>query len=329
MSTRAPNTRRLLSDRPQSKKHEIRTAEIDANGLRFAYLDAGKGPLVLLLHGFPDNAWTWSAQIPSLSAAGYRAVAPFLRGYPPTEIPADGRYDAGVLAEDVRALIGSLGEESAFVLGSDWGAVSAYAAMALYPEAIRRSVVIGARHPATVGATLDHPDQIHHIFHFWFFQQEHLAAPAVRNNDFRFVDYLWRHWSARGHEDAEHIAAVKRETLAPAGATEAALAYYPALLSLRRSHPKMSELMGARTKVPTLAVFGDCDPVHQLSTDEHVHFDAEYGREIVEGAGHFVQREQPETLNRLLLDWFAREGALVSRATRRPAPKAAVDAAAR
>jgi pimeloyl-ACP methyl ester carboxylesterase len=292
-----------------SEPSEIRTAEIDANGLRITYLDAGEGPLVLLLHGFPDNASTWSAQMPALSAAGYRAVAPFLRGYPPTEIPADGHYDAGVLAEDVAALIEALGEESAFVVGSDWGAVSTYAAMALRSEVIGRAAVIAAGHPASLGSTLNHPAQIHHIFHFWFFQQQELAARAVRSNDFAFVDYLWRHWSADDHDEAEHIAAVKRDTLSPDGATEAALGYYPALLNLGRDHPEVLERMRANTQVPTLAIFGASDPVRNLAADQHVHFDAEYRLEIVEGAGHFVQREQPEAVNRLLLDWFAGDDA--------------------
>ena len=76
---------------------------IHANGLRFAYLEQGDGPLVMLLHGFPDTAHTWSHQMQPLAAAGYRVVAPFLRGYPPTEIPIDGYYDKATLASDIAA----------------------------------------------------------------------------------------------------------------------------------------------------------------------------------------------------------------------------------
>ena len=298
-----------------SKQSEIRQYEIDANGLRFGYLEAGEGPLVVLLHGFPDNAWTWTEQISALSEAGYRAAAPFIRGYPPTEIPADGRYDAEVLGDDVAELIRALGEESAYVVGNDWGAVSAYAAMALHPEVIRRAAVIAAGHTATLVPTFNHPDQMHHIFHFWFFQLRDLASPVVRNNDFAFVDYLWKHWSIEGHDDRDHIAQVKRDTLTPEGATEAALAYYPALLNLRNDHPEVAEKMRAKTTVPTLAIFGDSDPPRELSADEHVYFTGEYRLEIVEGAGHFVHREQPEELSRLLLDWFRqenREGAVAA-----------------
>ena len=82
---------------------------IHANGLKFAYLEQGDGPLVMLLHGFPDTAHTWSHQMQALAAAGYRVVAPFLRGYPPTEIPSDGYYDKATLASDIAALIEALG----------------------------------------------------------------------------------------------------------------------------------------------------------------------------------------------------------------------------
>ncbi len=297
---------------------DIREDTIVANGLRFGYLEAGEGPLVLLLHGFPDNAWTWSRQIEALSSAGYRAVAPFIRGYFPTEIPADGRYDVGVLGEDVAALIQALDGGPACVVGNDWGAVSTYAAMALFPEAIRRAVVIAAGHPATLAPTLRHPDQMHHIFHFWFFQLQDLAAPVVRSDQFRFVDYLWEHWSSDGFEDTEHIAHVKK-TLEGEGVTEAALAYYPALLDQRGARGDDAEKFRGTTPVPTLAVFGDADPVRELSLEEHVNFSSEYRLEIVPGAGHFVHREQPERFNRLLLDWFGaeqREGVAATTGTR-------------
>ncbi len=97
------------------------SGHVQANGIRFAYLEQGAGPLVLLLHGFPDNAWTYRRQLEVLSRAGYRAVAPFLRGYAPTEIPADGRFDPATLGRDVHGLIRALSATGkAFVVGMDW-----------------------------------------------------------------------------------------------------------------------------------------------------------------------------------------------------------------
>jgi pimeloyl-ACP methyl ester carboxylesterase len=101
----------------------MREGHIVANGIEFAFLEEGSGPLLLLLHGYPDNAWTWERQMAPFAGAGYRVVAPFLRGYPPTEIPARGYYDRATLALDVKALIEVLAPDGrAHVVGQDWGA---------------------------------------------------------------------------------------------------------------------------------------------------------------------------------------------------------------
>jgi pimeloyl-ACP methyl ester carboxylesterase len=286
---------------------EVTQDTVEANGIRFGLIEAGEGPLVLLLHGFPDNAWTWSRQIEALAHGGYRAVAPFMRGYAPTEIPPDGRYDAEALGGDVAGLVRSLGEESAYVVGNDWGGITTYAAMALHPEAVRRAVVINIGHPLTYLATLLHPSQIHHIFHLWFFQLEDLAPPAVRANDFAFLDYLWDYWSEDGHAYREHLDGVKRDTLAGEGRVEAALGYYRALVNLPLTHPEVAERMQGRIAVPTLSVFGESDPPRELAEDEHVGFAEEYRLEIVPGAKHFVHRERPDEVNRLILDWLGRD----------------------
>jgi pimeloyl-ACP methyl ester carboxylesterase len=179
--------------------------------------------------------------------------------------------------------------------------------MALHPEVVRRAVIINIGHPATFAPTLLNPRQVHHIFHFWFFQLPDLAPPAVRANDMAFLDYLWDYWSADGHEYREHLDRVKRETLAGEGRVEAALGYYRALVNFPATHPEAAERILGRIDVPTLAIFGDQDPPRELSEGEHVNFDGEYRLEIVDGAGHFVHRERPAEVNRLVLEWFDRD----------------------
>ena len=286
---------------------DVTHGTVEANGIEFGYLEAGEGPLALLLHGFPDNAWTYSHQLDALAAGGYRAVAPFMRGYAPTQVPADGRYDAEALGADVAALVGALGGESAYVIGNDWGGIATYSAMALHPGVVRRAVVINIGHPATFLPTLLNPRQVHHIFHFWFFQLEDLAPPAVRHGDYAFLDYLWDYWSAEGHEYGEHLERIKHETLAEEGRLEAALGYYRALPNFPQTHPEAAERIQGKIDVPTLAIFGNQDPARELSEGEHINFTAEYRLEIVPGAGHFVHREQAEAVNRLALDWFGRD----------------------
>src|SRR6202161_4476444 len=114
---------------------------IDANGLRFAYLEEGSGPLVLLLHGFPDTAHTWDDLRPRIAAKGYRAVSPYMRGYQPTAIPARDA-DQETLARDPLALIDALGASEAVVIGHDWGASAAYGAAALGPDRVKKLFVL-------------------------------------------------------------------------------------------------------------------------------------------------------------------------------------------
>ena len=286
---------------------EIRERSVEANGLRFACLEAGDGPLVLLLHGFPDIASTWTHVIPVLTDSGYRVVAPFMRGYPPTDIPRDGRYDPAALGDDAAGLVDALNDgEPAFVVGHDWGALATYAAINLHPERFRRAVTIAIGHPGNVTRILARPDLLHRVFHFWLFQVPGFSEQAVANDDFAMIDYLYELWSP-GIEDADHIKRVK-ETLAQPGTLEASLGYYRAMLQFPLTHPEESQrVQFGKTTVPTLTVFGGNDPGHELSAEEDSFYEAEHRFEVVPDAGHFVQRERPERLTKLILDWFEKE----------------------
>src|SRR5690606_10596075 len=125
---------------------EFRRGEVQANGLRFATLEAGDGPLALCLHGFPDTARSFRHQLPALAAAGFRAVAPWMRGYAPSAVPADGPYQSAALAQDAAALIEALGYDEAVLIGHDWGAVAAHGAAILAPQRVRRLVTIAVPH---------------------------------------------------------------------------------------------------------------------------------------------------------------------------------------
>src|SRR5215470_2137721 len=104
----------------------------------FEALEMGTGPLILCLHGFPDQARSFRRQMPVLAAAGFRVVAPHMRGYAPTSLPADGRFDGMALGEDVIALLDALGAADAIVVGHDWGAAATYFAALLAPQRMQR-----------------------------------------------------------------------------------------------------------------------------------------------------------------------------------------------
>ena len=173
----------------------IAPGTITANGLEFGFLTVGSGPLALLLHGFPDSAWTWRHLMVDLAEAGYRAVAPFLRGYSPTAVPADGHYQPGAVAADANALHDALGGgDDAVLVGHDWGALASYSAAAHQPERWSRVVTAAVPPPATVAASFLTYDQLHRSWYMFFFQSP-FADMVVPMDDMAFIDRLWADWS--------------------------------------------------------------------------------------------------------------------------------------
>jgi len=283
---------------------------LEANGLQFAYLEAGPadGPLVVLLHGFPDNAYSWEYQLPALGAAGYRAVAPWLRGYPPTEIPPDGYYDRATLVVDVRALIDALnGGRPALLVGQDWGAAIGYGVLAAFPEWVERAVILAVPHPTQIRRTLRRsPKHAFRSFHWFLFQLPAIPEWLCRVNDYAFLETLWRLWS-HDYRDQEHVAAIRRSMAQP-GALEASLAYYRALLSNKRQDPALAEVRAAMEQpitVPTRALCGAQDMRRHMLAAQRDLFTGPYEWDTVEDAGHFLHREQPEAINREIRTWLA------------------------
>ena len=263
----------------------MRSGFVDANGLRFGYLEEGAGPLVLLVHGFPDSPFTWDRALPALAEAGFRAVAPFTRGYAPTAIPADGAYDTDTLGKDLLALIGALGADAATVVGHDWGASAAYAAAAMAPSRVRLLVTLGIPHPRAIKPT---PALLWKVRHFATLRRKG-AAERIRRGDFALVDELWRRWSPSWRDLPPAETEAAKEVLREPGCLEAALGYYRAMtLRLPASHR-------LPIAVPAVAFAGEHDDIITPRAYEKARrcFTASYEVVQVPG-GHFMHREHPE-----------------------------------
>lgn len=288
------------------------TGRIDANGVRFHYLEAGRGPLVLCLHGFPDNAHTYDELLPALAGAGFRAVAPFMRGYAPTSPAPDGRYQSVLLAQDALALIDGLGGGRACLVGHDWGATAAYGAAALAPEKVIRLVTIGAAHAAAFRGPLATSYARHKgIWHAYFFQMP-AAEQVVAANDFEFLEQWWR--DASPEFDPAPIMERVKATFREPGVVAAALGYYRHSFHPAGRDPKLQPLQERASTspiaVPTLALHGDRDRPGRLEAFEGMDdlFVKGLEKVVIPGAGHFVHVERPGEVNRRIVEFLRAAG---------------------
>lgn len=263
---------------------------MQANGLRFAYLERGTGPLVLLVHGFPDTPYTWDRTIDAVADAGFRAVAPFQRGYHPSEAPAGEDYDSETLGRDVLGWIDALGEQQAIVVGHDWGASAAYAVAGLAPERVRMLVTVAIPHPAAVLPT---PKLLWAVRHFFSLRRPG-AAKWIREGGLAHIDELVQRWSPTWKVPAGETDAAKR-CLAQPGSLEAALGYYRAL------RPWIPRAHRVPVTMPA-AAFAGTDDMVRVAAYERARRRYRNGYEVVAmPGGHFMHREHPEHFVRELL----------------------------
>ncbi len=283
---------------PPAMDHEI----VNANGVEFAYFSAGPGdgPLALCLHGFPDTAHTWRHLLPVLGELGYHAVAPFLRGYAPSSIPADGRYDTGTLALDACALHEELGGgPDAVIIGHDWGGFATYGAAAYQPERWRRFVAAAVAPQASMADGFLTYDQLRRSWYVFFFQTA-LAEFAVSLDDLAFIDRLWADWSP-GYQGSWDAARVK-DAIRDPERLSAAIGYYRAMFGAPPEDATAAAAQAAGATIapqPALYLHGAEDGCMGVDTIGPVTEHLAPGSEmvIVDGTGHFLHLEDPDTVN--------------------------------
>jgi pimeloyl-ACP methyl ester carboxylesterase len=269
------------------------TTTVRANNLDFAYLEWGKGPLVLLFHGFPDTAHTWDVIGPRLSREGYHVVAPFMRGYAPSGIPTTDT-SSRTLGEDVIALIAAFKAETARIIGHDWGAEAVYAAAHLAPNRIHRMVPVGIPHRTALPYT---PKTFWGARHFFTLRLPWAQSYFARNN-FSGVEVLCQRWSPTWKATEEDHRPVK-EAFAQSGSLHAALGYYRGL-SVRTP-----TFMRSPIQVPTLCVAGTDDPNVTPADFEAARrvYAGKYEVAAI-GGGHFCHRESPDAFLKAVIPFL-------------------------
>ena len=268
-------------------------------GVRLHYVTAGDGPLVLLLHGFPDFWLTWRRQIPALRAAGYRVVAVDLRGYNLSERPRrveDYRLD--LLAGDVAALVRALGAPRAHVVGHDWGGAIAWHLAARHADVVDRLVILNAPHPARYRRLLATPAQALRAWYVVFFQLPLVPEEALRAGDLAALRRVWRQQERVTAGDEENaFAAAFRD---PA-AVWAALAYYRAVARHGAGVPPEQRRLRART----LVLWGERDPaLVRANADGLGEWVPQLEVRMLPEAGHWVMADAPDALNRALVEFL-------------------------
>jgi len=277
----------------------------EANGLRFGLLSWGPedGPLALLVHGFPDTAWTWRFVGPTLGEAGWHAVAPFTRGYGPTDLAPDGRYFVADQVTDLLALADRLGGEDGdpVLIGHDWGAVAAWAIASRHPDRFSSIAALSVPPPEVLREVWLSPSTVPtglgQLRLSWYFLFNQFGIAERRFGE--LVRRLWKDWSPAW--DATADLGLLFESLDTPARRRASLGYYRD--NLRHG---VGYLAGLTPKAPALYLHGTgdgCGGIGLARIGAGLMADGSRFEEI-EGAGHFLNLEAPGQVAELLLDWI-------------------------
>jgi pimeloyl-ACP methyl ester carboxylesterase len=273
------------------------------NGVRLHYVEYGKGPLILLLHGFPECWYAWRYQLPALAEAGYRVVAPDLRGYNLSDKPRGVHaYRMECFIGDVKGLIQTLGEDRAVVLGHDWGGVIAWQLAISEPQMVKKLIILNAPHPQRYLEALKTPGQLLRSWYVLFFQLPWLPELMIRS--FGFAGLRQRLLNEPVHADAFDEVTVKvyQRALAQPGALTASLNYYRAgFRSLVRGlRPNIQPI-----EMPTLVIWGEQDRYLGADLLEGLEpWVKDLTVERFADASHWVQAEVPERVNERMLQFL-------------------------
>ena len=271
--------------------------------MRLHYVEIGEGPLVVLLHGFPEFWYAWRHQLPALAAAGYRVVAPDMRGYNRSSKPGEvASYAMAQLTGDVRDLIAERGEAQAQVVGHDWGGAVAYATAAMHPEVVARLAVLNIPHPRRMAEGLRTWAQLKRSWYIGFFQLPWLPERLAASGRYRGYRQMLQH---HPRPDAYTLSDIERyvEAWSQTGAMTAAMNYYRAMAR----HPPVRGSINRPITAPTLVIWGERDRHLGAELAEPHARDVPGLRRVVRlpESSHWAPVDAPDEVSRLLIDFFS------------------------
>jgi len=279
---------------------------VTVNGLNMHVVTAGRGPLAVLLHGFPEFWYSWRYQIPVL-AEHFRVAAPDQRGYNLTEKPPTG-YNIRTLTTDIAELIRYFGYERAHVVGHDWGGSVAWWLAIARPDLVERLVILNAPHPAAfLHALRRNPRQLRRSWYMFFFQLPKLPELAFRLGNYRAIEESFRRDTTRLEAFPHAVIARYKRAAARPGALTAMINWYRAAI-----HPRMFRTLKGRdltVRVPTLVIWGERDRYLGKELNDDLHrWVPDLTLRYIPDASHWVQQDRPEEVNRWLVEFLVEVG---------------------
>jgi len=288
--------------------------DLTVNGRPYPVIEAGEGPLVVCLHGFPDNYESFQHQIEPFVAAGYRIVCPMMPGFAPGTQPSSGAntpvYACNEMIALIEVLLKTSGETKCHLVGHDWGALIGYMIAEERPDLLSSLAILSIPYNVSLPRVLSHcPSYVGNSWYITFFQLKWLADWWVKQNDWKFIDMLYRTWCPTWDQYNERVASAK-ETLKAPGVLKSCLSYYRnCIFGLNSASFQFRRMYSGLITVPTLGIRGEvdrCIPEVAWDLTRPKSFRNGLTLEVMPGIGHFPQLESPQWTSERLIGWVTK-----------------------
>lgn len=276
---------------------------INTNGINLHYVSEGEGPLMLMLHGFPEFWYSWRHQIPEF-AKDYKVVALDLRGYNDSDKPQQtSAYAMSELLKDVEGVIKGFGYESCVLVGHDWGGAIAWHFASAYPEMVEKLIALNIPHPAKFAQGLKTPEQLFKSWYVFFFQLPIVPELLFQLNNYEAIASAFRDSAVNKSAFTDTDLEAYKDAFAKDGALTAAINYYRNVFSKIFQKKNWEKL-----PVPTLTIWGENDRfLGQELTDGTEDYVEDFQICYIPNCGHWVQQEKPDLVNQYMREFLSRD----------------------